>query len=291
MKRLFILGLIIAVFVIGNMQYKVNIGSYKSVFAQTIPTRTPIPPPTNPPGNGNNNPQATATAVLPSATPTETAIPVTLAATPDGGFLPTAEPCSNMPTVQARNKTNVRLGPGTDYKVVGRLVFLEVRPIIGRAQNANWWLIVLADNTTGFVLDDVVAVSGYTDIVPIVPLPELDGSTPTPGPEWNPTPNPNCTVTPTPLPTDTPVPTVTATATPKPTTTDTDVPETTVDTAVSSPETPTLVAQPTRVNAPTPLPTAVLPEEASTGNNSNWLLFGVGGLLIVGVVIFVVRRR
>ena len=287
MKRLFFLGVIIVVFVVGNVQYKALTEPYNTVFAQTIPTRTPVPPPTNPPGNGN--PQPTATAVLPSATPTETPVPVTLAATPDGGFLPTAEPCNNMPTIQTRNNTNVRRGPGTDYKIVGRLLFSEIRPITGRAQNAPWWFIVLADGTTGFVLDDVVTVSGYTDIVPVVPAPELNGSTPTPGPEWNPTPNPNCTVTPTPLPTDTPVPTVTAT--PEPTNTDTAVPEATVtDTAVPPTETPTLVAQPTRVNTPTPLPAAVPLQEPATGN-SNWLLFGAGGLLIVGVAIFVIRRR
>ncbi len=283
MKRLFFFGVIITVFVI------VNIHTHNTVYAQTVPTRTPVPAPTKPPSNGN--PQPTATAVLPSATPTETPIPITVAATPVGGFLPTAEPCSNAPTVHSQNNTNVRMGPGIDYEIVGKLVFLEVRPIIGRAQNAEWWLIALADGTTGFVLDDVVTVSGYTDIVPIVPAPELNGSTPTPGPEWNPTPNPNCTVTPTPLPTDTPVPTVTAT--PEPTNADTAVLEALpTDTAVPPTETPTLVAQPTRANTPTPLPTAVPLEEPTTGSsNSNWLLFGAGGLLVIGVIIFVVKRR
>ena len=58
------------------------------------------------------------------------------------------------------------------------------------------------------------------------------------------------------------------------------------------PETPTLVAQPTRVNTPAPLPTAVPVEEATTNSgNNNWLLCGFGGLLVVGASIFMVRRR
>lgn len=296
MKKLFFLTVIIIVCVVGIVQHNPASSVSGIVNAQTIPTRTPVPPPTNPPNN-NNNPQPTNTAVLlPTATliPTETPIPATLAPTPIGGYLPTAQPCSNLPTVQAFNNTNVRVGPSTDYDIVGQIVVLEVRPIIGRAQNAQWWLVQLADGTTGFVLNDVVNVSGYTDIVPIVPVPELNDSTPTPGPVWNPTPNPSCTVTPTPLPTNTAVPTNTPapTATLEPSPTDTAVLTIApTDTAVS--ETPTIVAQPTRVpeTETTPLPTAVPLESASESGNSNWLLFGAGGLLVVGTIAFARRRR
>lgn len=292
MKKLCIVGFIVLVCLIGFEQHFFTISL---IHAQTIPTRTPVPPTQPPSGGGsgggsNPNPAPTDTPVLPTATSTVTPIPPTLGPTPEGGYLPTAESCSNAPTIQTRNNTNVRRGPGTDYEVVGQLIYLEVRPIIGRAQNAEWWFITLADGTTGFVLDDVVTVSGYTDIVPVVPVPELDGSTPTPGPEWNPTPNPTCTVTPTPLPTNTPEPT--ATMTPEPTSTETAVAEAApTDTAVLPTETPTLVAQPTRVTTPTPLPTAVPLGDQSQSSNINWLLYGVGGLLGIAMIMFLVRRR
>jgi hypothetical protein len=99
----------------------------------------------------------------------------------------------------------VRQGPGTNYAVVVQLVRGEVRPIVGRAGNAPWWVIEFPDETRGWVADVAVTVQGNTAVVPIIAPPALDGATPTPGAAWNPTPAANC-------PTATPA-TVTATAT------------------------------------------------------------------------------
>ena len=181
--------------------------------SQTIPTRTPtpVPPTATQSGGGNNNPTATHTPAPNQPTPTSTLLPVNIAPTPVGGFLPTAVPCGNSPTIQTLGATNVRSGPGLEYEVIGELVYLEVRYIVGRAETAEWWLIQFNNGQFGWVANDIVLVQGYTPIVPIVEAPALNGSTPTPGAAWNPTPIPFCTVTP--PPTDTPIAAVTAVST------------------------------------------------------------------------------
>ncbi|MCI0580022.1 MAG: SH3 domain-containing protein, partial [Chloroflexi bacterium] len=197
-----------------------------SGWLQTVPSRTPTPdtPPTVPPPPPTDPPPppppgTTATPVPPTPQPgssptatSTTAAATNIAATPVGGYLPTAAACGQPPTVQARGRVNVRNGPGLDYDVVGELVFLEVRPIIGRAAEAPWWLIQLPANQEGWVADQAVAVQGYTGNVPVVESPLLDGNTPTPGPTWAPTLQPACT----PLPTYTPTASATATATRSP---------------------------------------------------------------------------
>jgi len=194
----------------------------------TVITRTPSPePPTPIPatatdddgddgGGSNPPPPPQPTDVPPTNTPT--LIPVTLVATPIGGFLPTAVACGLPPTIQAKNNTRVRSGPGTDYGIITELVYLETKPIIGRAANAEWWVIQLTNDETGWVANAVVNVDGNTNDIPIVPPPAIDGENPTPGPLWNPTPNPNCPTIP---PTVTSTPTLMATTVPVPSATNT----------------------------------------------------------------------
>ncbi|MFO7681501.1 MAG: SH3 domain-containing protein [Chloroflexota bacterium] len=175
----------------------------------TTITRTPTPPPptspppTSPPPGATSKPsdpqpttppQATD---IPTHTPTATLIPVTLAATPAGGYLPTAVACGVPPTVQTRNTVNVRSGPGVDYDIIGQLVYLEVRPILGRAADAEWWVIQLTNETIGWVANAAVIVHGNISGLPIVGAEPLEGKTPTPSPLWNPTRNPSCPVIPT----------------------------------------------------------------------------------------------
>jgi hypothetical protein len=216
----------------------------------TIPTRTPVPSPTTEQPT-TQPPTAVPTAVPPTAVPptTEppTAVPPTLTsppsstntplpsatplsqATPIGGLLPTAIACGVPPTLQVQSNARVRFGPGTDYAIVAELLARDVRVIIGRAANAPWWLVDLGNGQSGWVADSIVRVQGYTGSVPIVVAPPLNGQTPTPGPLWQPTVAPNCTVTP--LPTTTPTPTASATATPNPTNTKTAVDPATANTA------------------------------------------------------------
>lgn len=195
---------------------------------QTVPTRTATPPPSPTPddqgGGGdptsqppptNQPPPATNTPFPDTPEPTTTDAPaVTLVATPEGGFWPTAAPCSPLPTIQALGRVNVRNGPGVEYTLLSQLSYLEVRPITGRAQFAAWWQIELADGSRGWVSDQFVRVSGYTGQVPIVTAPALTGgSTPVPGPQWDPTPNPVCTPFPTNSATQTPNSTATTAST------------------------------------------------------------------------------
>lgn len=297
----------------------------KSVFSlqnPTIPTRTPTPAPDDDDDDdgggdsGSNPPPATDTPQA-TATATATAVPVTIAATPEGGFLPTAVPCGNQPTLQAVNPTNVRRGPGTDYEIVGRLVYLEVRFILGRADDAEWWLIELEDGQQGWVADDVVAVQGYTDIIPVVAVPAIDGDTPTPGTPWNPTPPPFCTVTPT--------ATWTATATPTPTVTWTPTISATAETLVlgvtgteddtserAAEASPTATGTPTVVVPPTTVPSVTADAEAvaaaGTGDGTPAAagdpldvtppattpsFLPIAGLLLLaaGILVMFVRRR
>jgi len=194
----------------------------------TVITRTPSPEPPTPipptatdddgDDGGGSNPPPQPTSVPPTNTPT--IIPVTLVATPIGGFFPTAVACGLPPTIQANNKTRVRSGPGTNYGIITELVYLETKPIIGRAANAEWWIIQLTNDETGWVANAVVKVAGNTNGIPIVPSPAIDEKTPTPGPFWNPTPNPNCPTIP---PTVTSTPTEMATSIPAPSATNTPI--------------------------------------------------------------------
>ena len=261
-----------------NVKFVQSAQSTNQIQAQTVPSRTPTSPPVTPtptqPSGGGSNPTATNTP-QPQASPTSTLLPVDFAPTPIGGFIATAVPCSGNPTIQTLGATNVRSGPGITYDIVGELVFLEVRYIVGRAESAKWWLIQFNDGQLGWVADEIVLVQGYTPIIPIVAAPPLAGSTPTPGTLWNPTPIPFCTVTPIPsdMPSHTPdsEPTEAApTQTPLPT------------------ELPATEVRPT--DTPIVQPTAVPPPAEQSGNEGI-ILLGIGLLGAVALAVFFLRKR
>lgn len=213
-----------------------------SSVSQTIPTRTPTgaPPPTvviEPPPPGSD-----PTATPPTVTATTTAGGPT--ATPSGTFVPadsltpTAAVCSDRPTAQALNITNIRSGPGEAYPIIDKMFYLQVNLISGRADQAAWWQIALDSGGTGWVADAVVEVQGYTGQVAVVAAPPIGGETVTPGAPWNPTPWPSCTVVPTYTPTSTPEApaTETETATAHSSTPTTTASETPVDVEITSSE-------------------------------------------------------
>jgi uncharacterized protein YgiM (DUF1202 family) len=267
----------------------------------TVITRTSTPPPSPPTAtrddddgdNGGSNPTTPPTAVPPTNTPT--LIPVTLVATPVGGFLPTAAPCGLPPTVQAQNTTFVRMGPGTDYDIIGQLVFLETRPIVARAADSEWWVIQFTNEQFGWVADAVVLVHGNTSGIPVIGAPEINGETPTPGPLWSPTPNPECPI----LPTATPIPTETATSTPEQEPTETPVPTETATevatevveevepTATATSVVPTAETDLEEVETETPQPTAEpLDEEAPGAVSALPCATAMIGLAVVGFILF-----
>jgi len=292
---------------ISSKSLRASVANYQG---GTIPTRTPTSAPiTNtpiPPTNSPSNPPSSDETATPEPTPTSTLIPATIAATPDGGFLETAVPCSNNPTVQAINRTRVRLGPGTQYDIIADLVYLEVRPIAARAADTPWWYIILDDGRYGWISDEVVLVQGYIDGVPIAEAPPINGVTPTPGTLWQPTPNPSCTVTPIPTETATVTPFPSATV-PPPTDTNTaeesktNIEQTSESTTEATPESPTatatVIVQPTTaVETATPNATAV-PLDSSdgpptgSGFNLNYLLIGAAGLAILGGITFIILKQ
>lgn len=244
----------------------------------TVVTRTSTPepqPPTSTPDNSKPNPTSrppdpdspTATPIAVENTATPTLVPVRLVETPLGGFLPTAVACGTPATAQAKNTTRVRSGPGTEYGIVGELVYLEVRPIVGRAVDSEWWIIQFSNKETGWIANAVVTVQGNTSGIPAIAAPLLNGATTTPGPQWQPTVNPVCptatkAATQTAVPTQTATPLPTKTATPMPTaltqvtgsaieaeTSPTSVVPTVVETAVTQQAPPIPTAPPLTNNA------------------------------------------
>lgn len=272
----------------------------------TVPTKTPSAEPTDPPppptqpsdgGNPTQPPSATNTAV-PQTSPTA----VIIAPTPEGGYLPTAEACSTAPTLTAQTLSNVRAGPGTAYETVGTLVFLEVRPIVGRASDVAWWQIELPDGRLGWISNVVVEVNGNISVIPVVEAPLLNGQTPTPGVPWVPAIPAGCLAEPTwtAIP-----PTETFTATSEPTATDVPIQptETATDTAMPdtpTPESETIVAVPLITDGdgqPTPPPNppaataAPLPQPASSLPSSNVIFAGFGVVLLLLIIGIALMRR
>ncbi len=281
-------------------------GGMGGAWAQTIPTRTPTPgaqpsatPGATPGGGGGDpGPLPTASPEL-EASPSPTAPRVTLAATPLGGFLPTAEPCGPDPTILSRSSTvNVRGGPGLAYPVVYQLRYLETRYIVARAADTPWWLIRLPDESEAWVANLAVVVHGDTSQVPLAPAPALSGMTPTAGAPWNPTPNPICTPRPTRTPTGTSTATPSGTPTaPPPSATPSPVPAspTPVPTASAMPMPPSATPPPT-VPPTEPVPVATptvapLPVETPGQTASNLLLIGGLVLLFGGIVAYALRAR
>jgi hypothetical protein len=319
---LLVVGFIIVALVVpGNLTY----GSPGKQI--TVPTRTPDPGPGEPtntpdpgPGEPTNTPdpggggggggtsEATPVATTIGSTATVVSTPATAVPTPLGGYLPTAQACDTTPTVRSTGNVFVRRGPGTNYEAVTSLQYLEVRPIRGRAANAEWWLIELGDGTLAWVANLAIQVQGYTGLVPVAPPPALpNGSTPTPGPLWNPTPNPVCTVVPTATPTATPTgtlaasPTASATATATSTSTPAPSPTSGLSTleaiatntvpAAASTVVPTAAPPTPAITAQTLTPTVTTATDNSSAGSNTILFAGIGLILTAGIVAFATRRR
>lgn len=181
---------------------------------QTWPSRTPTSRPNPPPdagqtpgGGGSGEPASptpppsasgqdgTATAVTATAaaaTPIATSPTLVSTQLPAGTFLATAEPCGLLPTALAVEAVNVHQGPGDDFEIVGRIRLLAVRPVIGRAAHAPWWLVALENGQAGWIPDRAVIIHGHIGAVEILEAPSVAGQTAEPLQAWNPTPNPIC---------------------------------------------------------------------------------------------------
>jgi uncharacterized protein YgiM (DUF1202 family) len=61
---------------------------------------------------------------------------------------------------QATSGTNVRGGPGTDYKVVGKLSAADTVDVIGKVEDKTWLLIGQGGVATGFVFESLLKPTG-----------------------------------------------------------------------------------------------------------------------------------
>ncbi len=153
----------------------------------------------------------TAAALTPTVLPSATlpaGVTATATATPIGAFagqeiivfpansqsFPQAEPCGMPPTYTATAAVTAFAGPSSAYPLAGLLGAAEVRPIVGRAGFAHWWVIQLdGSGRVGWVRDVKGAIHGFTGRVPILPAPALNGTAPAAGGSpWAPTPDPAC---------------------------------------------------------------------------------------------------
>jgi len=187
---------------------------------QTWPSRTPSPAPgqTQPPGGSTpgGGGQSTATGESSPSAPTPTASMTDPAVSPlpptvdqpsavdtidsessdseingSGNIgIEQAGACEIPPIIEALGPVSVRAGAGIDHQIVGFLRYSDMRTIIGRSDNAPWWLIIFDSENEGWVSDQAVSVHGYTGYVPVIETSETRTS---PGTVWNPTPNPGCT--------------------------------------------------------------------------------------------------
>ncbi len=132
---------------------------------------------------------------------------------------PTATTPTN-PVLTTQTDLNARVGPGTDYDLIGLLPSGTSTEIIGRDENRQWWQVRFnpAPDGVGWVsADPAFSTASNVDNVPVVQIPATPTGTPTPTPTHTPT--GTSTSTPTHTPTNTPTPTETPTITPTPTAT------------------------------------------------------------------------
>lgn len=297
-RRLVLFTILIALFAGGIA------ASRASAQNPTIPTRTPTPrpvtptrvvPPTATPVPPTSGPPPTQPAASP--TPPPTAIPAT--ATPRPQADPLATPsCGSQPFAVSLDIVNVRQGPGTDYPIAYTMSYLEEAPIVGRSGDAPWWQLQLDDGLLGWVIDSLIIVDGFSGNIPVVPAPEINGSTVTPGAPWKPTPLPYCTVTPTATATGTAEATATPTATAAAEVADAAAVSTETPASGAAEAPPTATSTPTSTAAAvgslaeaTPLPTAAPLELEQPAQTPAWPAFAGLALLAAGLWLSMSRRK
>ena len=153
-----------------------------------------------------------ALAQLPAPSPA-TATPTALATVAPS---PSPQP-EGTPFVEvAADTLNVRLGPGTDYPVMGQGVIGQRLALVGRNDAGDWLVVCCIDEQAGWVVARLIITGSDTSLLPV-------GQAPTRVPTATPLPQPTAVATATPTPPVEPTPTVPpppppppATATPPP---------------------------------------------------------------------------
>jgi uncharacterized protein YraI len=113
------------------------------------------------------------------------------------------------PFVQVQtDNLNVRLGPGTDFPIVGQLGMGGQLALIGRNEAGDWLVVCCVDDKPGWVAARLVSTEADIMALPVgLPPTRVPVVTPTAPPQPTVTATPTLAVTPAPQPTSAPAPT------------------------------------------------------------------------------------
>lgn len=153
-------------------------------------TETPAAPPTPAVDPAGSAAVTTSTVTTSAVTTTVGAgasmtvsqgVSETAPAVPEPAALPTATTVTK-PMAQASNTMNVRGGPGTAYPVVGAINAGDQVEIVGKNPQADWWQVLLANGTQGWVYGPLVQTAGDTTAIAVAANIPEPPPTPTPAP-------------------------------------------------------------------------------------------------------------
>jgi hypothetical protein len=110
----------------------------------------------------------TATLALASDTPNPT-----LTSLPTDTPFPTLIPTPTIPVASPIDQNvNCRLGPGTEWSVIGSLLLGQTAAIQGKNENASWWYITAPDSGKAcWLAASVIFTSGNLASLPVIPAP------------------------------------------------------------------------------------------------------------------------
>ncbi len=184
--------------------------SIDEIVAQTVAASVPIAATESGVTDPNSAVQPTqpASPTQPAANPTQPASPTQPANNSNQPAQPTVNPnpTSGTPQVRANLNSNVRNGPGINYRIISSLSTGSAATVIAKSTDGGWFLIELPGGSRGWIADSVTDPFNAADMAKVqvaVTIP------PSPTPTATATPTPTATATPTETPTATP--TITAT--------------------------------------------------------------------------------
>jgi uncharacterized protein YraI len=107
------------------------------------------------------------TVIDPAVAPTETALPLPPLPTETPAPRPTTTASNARVVVPRGDIVNLRSGPGTKFRVVGRMFARQSASIIGRTSDGSWWQ-VRTGGGAAWVAAGIVRVSGDTARIPVI---------------------------------------------------------------------------------------------------------------------------
>lgn len=137
-----------------------NSSAASTVSAELPPTNTSTPEPTE-----TLTPEPANT---PTSEPTDTP-------TPDPTNIPTSTETPSVPEANAKDASNLRSGPGTNYGVLGGLKAGERVEVVGKNTDGSWLQVETATGKTAWVKASLVNASGVAnvEVVQAPPTPKV----------------------------------------------------------------------------------------------------------------------